>query len=152
MPNNPTVWALVLNGAAAVLYRVNLSEKRLEPLPLEPSQRDPIPAHRDRPARTFQSVGVKRGSGEDLHEAEKAVERRFILDVAQAVEAQAREGHCDALILACGPHCRGVARAVAPEAFWKKVTREVVGDHVKTAPSELYPIMAEALRFGRPPN
>jgi len=149
MASHHVVWAAVFDAGAARVYHVDRAARRLHSLDVAPAQRKSVVEHRDAPMRTYQSVGERRGFGDDPDDSKRAIERAYISEIANALAARVRAHDVHDLLIVAPPRALGVFREVAPADLVAHVRAELPADHVKTDPRMLYDFIDDALSFPR---
>lgn len=135
-----TTWILVADGSRARVYSTIGPAAPLNVVPkfkvdekVEASQE----LARDRPGRTYQSVGHKRSAIEprvDPHQrAETELAERLARDLDEALEHKA----FDRLVVAAPPRFLGDLRSAYSDRLRRTIHGEVAKDLTKVAPADL---------------
>lgn len=130
-------WVATFNGANARIYEWDRSANRLT------TQAEPIaeaahrPAFADAPVTTYSSASSARGTGDPKTDAERALEEAYVAKLAAALDAKARLGAFQRLIIAAPPRVLGAFRALAPELLHDKIHGEIGHDYVNTPSANL---------------
>ncbi len=135
-----TTWILVADGGRARVYATIGPAAPLIAVPEFTLDESVAPSHelaRDRPGRTFQSVGQKRSAIEprvDPHQqAETQLAERLARDLDGALERKA----FDRLVVAAPPRFLGDLRSAYTDRLKRAIHGEVDKDLTKVAPADL---------------
>ena len=123
-------WVATFDDAAARIFSFNGVPRRLEELPGGYRTGDHKPSFSDRPGRVHASVGERRSGVTPRTDPERRLEERFVKALVADLEAKAKAGAFDRLIVAASPRALGAFRAAAAKPLIAKVVREIHGDYV----------------------
>ncbi len=152
MPHLPTYWVLLADGHHARLLEGTRPFDKLHGV--DGGVIEPEEAHRfareigtDHPGRSYSSGDDRRSAIEPKEDPQKAEERRFAEVLAQRLDAAAREGRYDRLIIAAPPAMLGEIRTVLGASARAKLTNAVDRDLVKLPADELSKALLAAIGF-----
>lgn len=131
------IWVATFDEAAARIFTFNGVPRRLEELPGEHRTGQHKPSFEDRPARVHASVGERRSGVTPRTDPERRLETAFVEGLVADLEAKAKNGAFDRLIVAASPRALGAFRAAASEPLMAKVVREIHGDYVNAGSARL---------------
>ncbi|MGL4395262.1 MAG: host attachment protein [Hyphomicrobium sp.] len=138
---------VVLDGARATLF-VNEGTAADPRLSARRSMQHDNPRSseqgRDKPGRTFESVGARRSSVEapDLHARE---EQRFVSSVAAMLAAEAADGTFKSVVVVAPPIALGEFRAAASSALQDHIVAWIDKDLTGHTVPDIQTIVAKAL-------
>lgn len=100
---------------------------------------------RDKPGRTYESVGTRRSSTEvpDLHQR---AEDNFVTGILRDLEKDASNGSFEQIIVAAPPVALGVIRKTAAKSLADRVTLWIDKDLTKEPPAEIAKSVVKALK------
>lgn len=132
------IWVATFDEAAARIFTFDGVPRRLEELPGEHRTGQHKPSFADRPARVHASVGERRSGIAPRTDPERRLETAFVERLVADLEAQAKGGAFDRLIVAASPRALGAFRAAASKPLMAKVVREIHGDYVNGDSARLF--------------
>jgi protein required for attachment to host cells len=91
----------------------------------------------DRPGRTFDSAGHGRHAMEPPTDPKRVEQHAFFTEVAERLEAAARGGKFDRLVLVAEPRALGELRRLLAPAVAAKVSAELDKDLTHLPPAEI---------------
>lgn len=133
------------DGAKAQAFLYDRSSKRLTMLDGFPKKGQHKPDFDDSRGRIFESVGSHRSGAEPRSDPEKLLEKSFVEEVAEALEALRNRGAFRKLVVAAGPRALGYFREAAPDALQAVVTKEIAGNYAGMSANELVDIVEDSL-------
>ncbi|UYO00797.1 MAG: host attachment protein [Devosia sp.] len=124
-------WILIADGTQARILQHNGPGKGLAQVEnldwsIDPLQTQDINA--DRPGRSFSSVGPGRSAMEPKTDPAEHREAEFVRSVAQVLEAKAKSGAYDRLVIAAAPIALGNLRKALSDHVKKTVVAELDKD------------------------
>lgn len=123
-------WVATFDEAASRVFSFNGAPRQLKELPQERRTGPRKPSFSDRPGRVHESVGERRSGAVPRTDPERRLEAAFVARLAGELEAKAKAGAFDQLIVAASPRALGAFRAAASKQLMAKVVREIHGDYV----------------------
>jgi len=135
-----TTWIVVADAGRARVLQNDGPGKGVKEVPgtdmVGPHRRDrDIMA--DRPGRSFDSAGHGRHAMEPPTDPKRAEQHAFFADVAERLEAAAREGRFDRLVLVAEPRALGELRHLLAPAVAAKVSAELDKDLTHLSAAEI---------------
>jgi protein required for attachment to host cells len=144
----PTTWLLVADSAQAKIFRAKLGERSLELVhavasPDARKQSKEIAS--DRQGRRMDAPTPGRGGGAPFQKSsmdwptdpQRHAQQSFASDVAEWLDAAAKAGRFDRLVIAAGPRALGDLRAAFSSHVGERVSREVDKDLTELDQREL---------------
>jgi protein required for attachment to host cells len=133
-------WILIADGARARIYLNEGPGKGIKPVEggeIAGDHRPNRELERDKPSRSFESVGATRHAIEPRQDPHRELKRDFAERLAALLEERLSQKAFDRLVLVAPPAALGDLRAALPEAVRARVHAELGKDLTKTPASEL---------------
>lgn len=131
-------WVVTFDEAACRVFSFNGVPRQLQELPDEARSGEHKPTFTDRPGRVHARMGERRSGVAPRTDPERRLERQFVEELSAELEAKAKAGAFDRLIVAASPRALGDFRAVAGKALLDVVVREIHGDYVNGETARLF--------------
>jgi protein required for attachment to host cells len=131
-------WVATFDEAACRVYSFNGVPRRLEELTDQHRTGPRKPQYSDRPGRVHASVGERRSGIAPRSDPERRLETKFVETLAAELDARAKAGAFDRLIVAASPRALGAFRATASKPLMDLVVREIHGDYVNCDAARLF--------------
>lgn len=130
-------WVATFDEAEARIFSFNGVPRRLEELTEEHRAGPHKPSFSDRPGRVHARMGHRRSAIAPRTDPERRLETQFVEALVADLEARAKAGAFDRLVVAASPRALGAFRAAAGKTLLDKVVREIAGDYVNSGPGPL---------------
>lgn len=131
-------WVATFDEASCRVFSFNGVPRRLEELADQHRSGPRKPHFADRLGRVHASVGERRSGMAPRTDPERRLEVKFVESLAAELDAKAKTGAFDQLIVAASPRALGAFRAVASKPLMARVVREIRGDYVNSDSTRLY--------------
>ncbi len=142
-------WVLVADAERAEVYETSGPGTGLAAVEGMAFAEDTAPSRelgRDRPARTFDSVGAGRHAVEPRLDPHREQKREFARHVVAALETARARRAFDRLVLVAPPAFLGDLRQALPAALAATVASEIAKDLTRTPRAELPGRLGDAVR------
>lgn len=148
MPPPTTTWILIADAAHGKVFETIGLGNRLAPVPSFQFEQDIPAAHdleRDRPPRSYDSVGDSRHAMEPRSDPRRKLKRAFAEMLAERLDAAVRSGVFDRLVVVAPPAMLGDLRDCFTRQVQDRIVAELPRDLVKLPPHELRANLADVI-------